>query len=190
MWPYDTPKWTRLSGRYLAVHPTCEFHGCDKPARICDHIETVKAAPLRAFDPTNLQALCKAHHNILTRAYDLGSIRGACDVDGAPVDPSHPWGQETNAAAIDAANSEQPPSGRLAARLKRAAVRGLPPRPDPHRSNRENGAPTDPTARADPPPVPSEREPPPVQPRESSPYRSNRAGGHPTDSSKRRAGGG
>ena len=115
-------KWTRLSRRHLAQHPTCAVSGCGKRAELVDHIVNVKVAPWRRLDPSNLQSLCWACHNRLTRAYDLGSIRGACDQDGNPLDPSHPWAMSTNAEAIRAANTTAKASPIVAARLKQSAV--------------------------------------------------------------------
>ena len=121
---YDDPRWKQLSRRHRAAHPVCSVAGCGKRAELVDHIVTVKAAPHRRLDPSNLQSMCWSCHNRLTRAYDAGSIRGACDVDGLSLDPSHPWNAVDNAAAIKAANTKQQPSPALAARLKLGAVRG------------------------------------------------------------------
>lgn len=115
--------WAKLSKRHLQSFPNCSVVGCNKPASMVDHIETVKAAPHRRLDPTNLQSLCWGHHNTLTRAYDAGSIRGACDSDGMPLDPQHPWAQDGNAAAIVAVNTKPAVDPKLAAALKRRAVR-------------------------------------------------------------------
>ena len=71
----------------------------------------------------NLQSLCHRHHNILTAAYDRDSLRGACDAEGMPVDPAHPWAQPDNASAIRAANARPAPDPDLAAVLKLRAVR-------------------------------------------------------------------
>ena len=99
-------------GRLRSASPACRPH--------LDGQGGTRSRP----DPSNLQSLCHAHHNRLTRAYDAGSIRGACDVDGNPLDPSHPWAMSTNAEAIKAANTRTKASPMLAARLKQQAVRG------------------------------------------------------------------
>lgn len=117
--------WQRLRARHLARHPMCAVRGCKARARHVDHIVTVKAAPDRRLDPSNLQSLCHRHHSRLTAAYDVGSIRGACDGEGMPLDPGHPWAQLCNAEAIRAANAgPQQVSSALAARLKLETVRG------------------------------------------------------------------
>jgi hypothetical protein len=115
-------QWDRLAKRHLRIHPVCAVTGCGKPAKHVDHVVPVAVAPHRRLDPTNLQGLCHACHNRLTAAYDKGSIAGACDAAGLPLDPSHPWRQSTNAAAIDVANRKPKANPFVAARLKRAAV--------------------------------------------------------------------
>lgn len=118
-------RWDRLSRRHLSSRPICERHGCGKPAAHVDHIVSVERAPWRQFDSSNLQSLCQACHNRLTAAYDRGTIRGACDEDGMPLDPGHPWAQPTTAAAIAVVNNPPKPPPALAARLKYRATRQL-----------------------------------------------------------------
>ena len=118
-------RWSKLSRRHLAQHPMCAVAYCGKRAELVDHIVNVKAAPYRRLDPSNLQSLCWGCHNRLTRAYDAGSLKGACDAHGMPLDPSHPWAMSTNADAIKAVNTTAKPLAMLAARLKQRAVRGL-----------------------------------------------------------------
>ncbi len=102
----------------------CAVAYCGKRAELVDHIVNVKAAPWRQLDPSNLQSLCWGCHNRLTRAYDLGTVRGACDSSGMPLDPAHPWNAIDNASAIKAVNTIAKPSPLIAARLKQQAVRG------------------------------------------------------------------
>lgn len=124
---YDK-KWERLRAAFLILHPGCSVPGCRARATDADHIVSVKTAPNRRLDPSNLQSFCHSHHSIFTQAYDRGTIRGACDADGNPVDPGHPWAQVDNASAILAANAEQRADPMVAARLKRAAAIGAAPR--------------------------------------------------------------
>ncbi|WP_018011777.1 HNH endonuclease [Sinorhizobium medicae] len=121
--PYDH-EWHRLARRFLKVFPLCSVRGCSRPAQHVDHVVTVRAAPERRLDWTNLQALCHRHHSRLTHAYDQGRLTGACDEDGFPVDPNHPWAQPTQREAIAAANREPVADAETAARLKRGYVRG------------------------------------------------------------------
>jgi HNH endonuclease len=116
-------KWEQMARRWLRAHPICAVARCGKPARHVDHIVNVKAALYRRLDPTNLQSLCHGCHNRLTKAYDAGSIRGACDAEGMPLDPGHPWAQSGNAEAIAVANAKARADPMVASRLKRNAVR-------------------------------------------------------------------
>ena len=106
-------KWHQASARFRKRNPICAVVGCGARSEVVDHIVPIRSAPHRKFDPTNWQALCARHHNILTNAYDKGSIAGACDADGLPLDPSHPWNAVDNAAAIKAANTKAKPSAAL-----------------------------------------------------------------------------
>lgn len=119
-------EWARLSKRHLRFFPRCAVVGCAAQAKHVDHIVPVKVAPSRRLDPANLQSLCAACHNRITSAYDRGSIAGACNVNGEPLDPSHPWAQADNARAIDIVNNPVRADPIVAARLKRNAVRGRP----------------------------------------------------------------
>lgn len=122
---YDDPRWIKLSTNHLRWHPSCNVKGCTEPASDVDHIIPIRLAPERALDPGNVQSLCKPHHSRLTIAFDAGSLAGACDVDGNPLDPHHPWAQPDQAAAIRVANVPRPPApAGLAARLKQQTIRG------------------------------------------------------------------
>jgi hypothetical protein len=115
---YDR-KWVKLSRAYLKRNRVCVK--CGEPSHAVDHIVNVRTAPHRKYDPSNWQALCQGCHTRLTAAYDAGSLAGACDEDGAPLDPFHPWAQADNAEAIKVANlpkSERKVDPRYAATLK------------------------------------------------------------------------
>jgi hypothetical protein len=118
---YDR-QWQRLARRFLKNNRRCRF--CGKPSAHVDHITPTKVAPWRRLDPSNWQALCHDCHNRITTAYEKGTLKGACDVDGTPLDPWHPWNQGTNAAAIQVSNAILPPvEPSYAAQLKRMASR-------------------------------------------------------------------
>lgn len=100
---YDR-KWKKLSRECIRRHPVCQR--CHKrPSRHCDHIVPVKVAPWLKYTRSNHQALCQDCHTAITAAYERGSLAGACDEDGQPLDPWHPWAQEDNSAAITVANT-------------------------------------------------------------------------------------
>lgn len=116
---YDR-KWTRLAKSVIRAHPVCvRCHS--RPSKHADHIVPVRVAPHRRYDRSNLQALCKLCHDAITAAYERGSLAGACDEEGEPLDPWHPWAQEDNAAAIEVANT--PKDKRTVSRETAAAIK-------------------------------------------------------------------
>lgn len=126
---YDR-EYFKARNRYIRDHKWCEMclrKGVWERARHVDHNHTIKDRPDLRLEPTNFVSLCESHHDLLTRAYDMGDIRGACDDNGMPLDPRHPWAQASPEAAMQAVNApitkQDPPPG-LTAALKRRAVRG------------------------------------------------------------------
>lgn len=58
--------WERLRRMHLAEHPLCAYclkRGVSTLATVVDHIEPIEEAPERRLDPSNLQSLCKPHHD-------------------------------------------------------------------------------------------------------------------------------
>ena len=58
--------WERLRRMHLNSHPycvKCEEQGRAVLATVADHIEPIAVNPSRRLDPTNLQSLCKPHHD-------------------------------------------------------------------------------------------------------------------------------
>ncbi|HMF66053.1 MAG TPA: HNH endonuclease [Phyllobacterium sp.] len=118
---YDK-RWQSLRAWYLRHHPYCVV--CGALATDVDHKVTVRVAPYRKYDQSNLQSFCHKHHSLVTQAFDNASIRGACDEDGLPLDPEHPWNQKDNQAAIDTANKVRArPDPGVAARIKQQHLR-------------------------------------------------------------------
>ena len=66
---YDAD-WRALRNAHLAEHPFCRAclgEGRERRAAMVDHIESIKVAPERRLDPSNLQSLCWPHHNSKTQ---------------------------------------------------------------------------------------------------------------------------
>ena len=122
--PHDA-KQRACNAAFLKAHPVCAVAGCGRRSQHADHIQTVRSAPHLRYEWSNLQPLCQRHHSLLTRAFDMGNIRGACDQDGNTLDPAHPWAQPTNAAAIATANADYRADPVVAAKLKRRFVRDI-----------------------------------------------------------------
>lgn len=57
---YDK-EWSKLRFRFLHHNPTCCV--CGAPGKHVDHIVSVRDAPDRRLDPTNLRTLCHSCHS-------------------------------------------------------------------------------------------------------------------------------
>lgn len=65
--------WRELRDAHLAEEPFCRHcaqRGIERRARTVDHIESIRKAPERRLDPTNLQSLCWPCHNRKTAKFD------------------------------------------------------------------------------------------------------------------------
>ena len=58
---------------------------------IVHHRKELKRSPALRSEPQNLQPLCTECHNVTHAAMKGGKPVRGCDVDGFPIDPSHPW---------------------------------------------------------------------------------------------------
>ncbi|HYC42354.1 MAG TPA: HNH endonuclease signature motif containing protein [Noviherbaspirillum sp.] len=85
--------WRKLRALVLNDDPFCRH--CGQPATDVDHINN---------DPSdnrleNLQPLCHSCHSHKTNV-DMGHrVAYGCDVNGMPLDPSHPWNLEKSPEA-------------------------------------------------------------------------------------------
>lgn len=101
-WPYNTSAWQRLRRAKLDETPLCEpcgMRGKPMPARVVDHVLAI-AKGGDPFPPlSGLMSMCPSCHSDKTNALDnpraAGSRPGVafkgCDVNGMPVDASHPF---------------------------------------------------------------------------------------------------
>ncbi len=62
----DSPRWRRLSRRFRVEHPVCATDGCHNKSQVVHHLDGQGLDGPRAYDPSNLQALCTACHNKIT----------------------------------------------------------------------------------------------------------------------------
>lgn len=83
--------WQRLRRIHLARNALCVR--CGAQGVHVDHVVTVRQAPARRLDPTNLQTLCHACHNKVTAYYDgpAGAKPRGANSTGLPIAPDHPW---------------------------------------------------------------------------------------------------
>ena len=111
----NTAAWQKLRAVVLAERPLCEHcvaRGIVSLATDVDH---------RDGDPSNnersnLSSLCHACHSRKT-ARDHGKrVAYGCDVNGVPLDPSHPWRRELENHQQPTALDRPPPFTRMAAK--------------------------------------------------------------------------
>jgi hypothetical protein len=103
--------WKRLRRAHLARQPSCVR--CGAPGLDVDHIVSVRQAPHRRLDPTNLQTLCHGCHSRVTRLYDgQRKAPAGAALSGVPLDPTHPWFDADKVAASDVTRWSKAGSGR------------------------------------------------------------------------------
>lgn len=94
---YNSRIWKGLRRDHLAKEPLCRYcsaHGDIVAANIVDHIKPHRGDEALAFDPDNLQSLCKTCHDTHADAKDRGKVMAGCDENGLPIDPSHAWAED------------------------------------------------------------------------------------------------
>jgi len=109
----DGAAWRKLRASVLAEEPLCRHcrdAGRATPATDVDHINDDPSDNSR----DNLQSLCHECHSRKTNA-DMGRrVTYGCDVDGMPLDPSHPWNLEKSPEA-----ESHKPTGKSSANANR-----------------------------------------------------------------------
>lgn len=86
-------RWRKLRARFLATKPLCKMCadiGMVELAIDVDHITPHKGNVQLFWDWSNLQGLCKHHHQS-TKARIERSGEFGCGADGVPLDPGHHW---------------------------------------------------------------------------------------------------
>lgn len=89
---YDA-EWQALAAEHLALHPWCS-DGCGLRATDVDHIVSIRVAPHRRLDPTNLRSYAHGCHSRKTVKEDGGFGRRPADgpADGNPRATDPPGG--------------------------------------------------------------------------------------------------
>ena len=78
----------------LRIEPLCRMCrqiGETTPADTVDHVVAHRGDRALAFDPANLQSLCKTCHDTHAQRRDRGEAIAGCDDQGFPIDPLHTW---------------------------------------------------------------------------------------------------
>jgi 5-methylcytosine-specific restriction endonuclease McrA len=85
---YKGSRWRALRHRQLMLEPLCRF--CIEAevvtvAEVVDHIRNHKGDMDIFFDPSNLQSLCKSHHDGDKQRIDNGKTVVRYGADGWPI---------------------------------------------------------------------------------------------------------
>ena len=95
----NTARWQRIRRMQLAREPlcrTCRSLGVITAADEADHI--VPRTDGGGHEFSNLQSLCRHHHEAKTRAEQLNRAMPGCDKGGMPLSPKHWWNSGYDAA--------------------------------------------------------------------------------------------
>lgn len=87
-------KWQKARERFLFANPLCCYCNADgrvTEATVVDHKVPHKGDQKLFWDQANWQSLCDHCHNSTKRKQEANGLVPGCDVNGLPVDPSHPW---------------------------------------------------------------------------------------------------
>jgi 5-methylcytosine-specific restriction endonuclease McrA len=93
-------RWQKASKAYLALHPLCaecERRGRVTAATVVDHIEPHRGDMVKFWNTANWQSLCEPCHNGIKQRFEHTGIVEGCDINGVPLDPSHPWKKNNGA---------------------------------------------------------------------------------------------
>ena len=99
----DGAAWRKLRASVLRGEPLCrhcQSRGLIVVATEVDHCDNDSTND----DPSNHQALCHDCHSLKTHLDQGHNVYLGCDVNGMPLDPSHPWNKEKSPAT----DSHQP----------------------------------------------------------------------------------
>lgn len=86
---YKTARWRALRNYQLSIEPLCRFCLITEDvtaADTVDHIKPHKGDVSMFFEPTNLQSLCKHHHDSAKQMIENGKKVVTYGVDGYPIE--------------------------------------------------------------------------------------------------------
>lgn len=86
---YKTAHWRRLRHHQLSQEPLCRFCLITEDvtaASICDHIKPHKGDLELFYDASNLQSLCKHHHDSAKAMIEGGRKVVTYGLDGYPIE--------------------------------------------------------------------------------------------------------
>lgn len=91
---YKTKLWKTLRLAQLSKNPLCKYceqQGRTEVATVVDHIKPHKGDEILFYNPSNLQSMCKLHHDSTKAREEARGVIVGCDVSGVPLDPNHHW---------------------------------------------------------------------------------------------------
>lgn len=97
---YKTAEWKAARREQLRLEPCCRFCdrlGITRQATIVDHIEPHRGSRRLFFDRSNLQSLCKAHHDQVKQSWEKRETP-EIGADGWPLDQSNSTATATRPA--------------------------------------------------------------------------------------------
>ena len=86
---YKTARWRALRDYQLSIEPLCRFCLITEDvtaADIVDHIKPHKGDVALFYEPSNLQSLCKHHHDSAKQMIENGKVVVTYGVDGYPIE--------------------------------------------------------------------------------------------------------
>lgn len=93
----NSTAWKKLRAQVLAEEPLCRWclaRGLYVASTDVDHIKDSREDYSDDSRRENLTGLCHECHSLKT-ARDMGkSVYLGCDLNGMPIDPTHPWNLE------------------------------------------------------------------------------------------------
>jgi len=90
---YQTTRWRRKAKNQLNREPLCKLCamlGRDTPGTVADHIEPHHGNADKFWNG-ELQSVCAPCHSAVKAMQERHGYSQGCDVNGNPLDPSHPW---------------------------------------------------------------------------------------------------
>lgn len=91
---YNTAMWKKLRRQQLSSQPLCkycEMQGRVEAATVADHIKPHKGDEILFYNPSNLQSMCKEHHDSTKQREENSGTMIGSDAKGYPIDPNHHW---------------------------------------------------------------------------------------------------
>ena len=98
---YNTSAWRRVARKQALLDAGYQCQRCHvslaglKQGAHVHHRKPYRAAPALGTERLNLLPLCRSCHDAEHHEMKRGGKRGACDENGMPLNPNHPWFKAT-----------------------------------------------------------------------------------------------